>query len=310
MTPLRQRMLEDMQMRNLSRGTQMIYVRAVMHLARHFQKPPDQLQHEEVRSYLVYLAQQRRVAPTTYNQTRCALKFFYEVTLGQEWVIDRIVCQKTEKHLPVILSQSEVVRFFGAIRKMKLKFRALFMTIYGAGLRGSEAAGLQVHDIDSQRMVIRVRQGKGKKDRYVMLSPKLLAALREYWKAFRPQTWLFYSGRNRSRPLTRGAILRSCRNIARRAGLSKRVTLHSLRHSFATHLLEAGTDLRTIQLLLGHRSLRTTALYTYVSVAKVTATLSPLDCLELPGESPKPGPSVSSAESPTQLSPPKEDPTP
>jgi len=114
MTPLRQRMLEDMQMRNLSRGTQMIYVRAVMHLARHFQKPPDQLQHEEVRSYLVYLAQQRRVAPTTYNQTRCALKFFYEVTLGQEWVIDRIVCQKTEKHLPVILSQSEVVRFCGA----------------------------------------------------------------------------------------------------------------------------------------------------------------------------------------------------
>ncbi|HMF17499.1 MAG TPA: tyrosine-type recombinase/integrase, partial [Gemmataceae bacterium] len=196
------------------------------------------------------------------------------------------------------------------IRKMKLKFRALFMTIYGAGLRGSEAAALQVSDIDSQRMVIRVRQGKGKKDRYVMLSPKLLAALREYWKAFRPQTWLFYSGRDRSRPLTRAAILRSCRNIARRAGLSKRVTLHSLRHSFATHLLEAGTDLRTIQLLLGHRSLRTTALYTYVSITKVTATLSPLDCLELPGESPKPGPSVSSAESPTQLSPAKEDPTP
>ena len=310
MTPLRQRMLEDMQMRNLSRGTQMIYVRAVMRLARHYQKPPDQLQHEDVRSYLVYLAQERRVAPTTYNQTRCALKFFYQVTLGQEWVIDRIVCQKTEKHLPVILSQPEVVRFFGAIRKMKLKFRALFMTIYGAGLRGSEAAALHVHDIDSQRMVIRVRQGKGKKDRYVMLSPKLLAALREYWKAFRPQTWLFYSGRDRSRPLTRAAILKSCRTIARRAGLSKRVTLHSLRHSFATHLLEAGTDLRTIQLLLGHRSLRTTALYTYVSMAKVTATLSPLDCLELPGEGPKPGPSIGPADSPTQLSPPKEDPTP
>ncbi|HMK23598.1 MAG TPA: tyrosine-type recombinase/integrase, partial [Terriglobales bacterium] len=131
-----------------------------------------------------------------------------------------------------------------------------------------------------------------------------------YWKAFRPQTWLFYSGRDRSRPLTRAAILRSCRNIARRAGLSKRVTLHSLRHSFATHLLEAGTDLRTIQLLLGHRSLRTTALYTYVSVANVTATLSPLDGLELPGESPKPGPSAGLAESPTQVSPPKEEPTP
>jgi integrase/recombinase XerD len=155
--------------------------------------------------------------------------------------------------------------------------------------------------------VIRLRQGKGKKDRYVMLSPKLLAALREYWKVFRPHTWLFYSGRDRSRPLTRATILKSCRTIGRRAGLSKRVTLHSLRHSFATHLLEAGTDLRTIQLLLGHRSLRTTALYTYVSMANVTATLSPLDCLELPGESPKPGPSGGPAESPTPLSPAKEE---
>src|SRR5207245_9302981 len=133
---------------------------------------------------------------------------------------------------------------------------------------------------------------------------------REYWKAFRPQTWLFYSGRDRSQPLTRAAILSSCRNIARRAGLSKRVTLHSLRHSFATHLLEAGTDLRTIQLLLGHRSLRTTALYTYVSMAKVTGTVSPLDCLELAGESRKPGPSSGPAESPTPMSPSKEDPTP
>ena len=171
MTPLRQRMLEDMQMRNLSRGTQMVYVRAVMQLARHYRKSPDQLQREEIRGYLVYLAQQRRVAPSTYNQVRCALKFFYQVTLGQEWILDRIICQKTEKHLPVVLSQSEVVQFFASIRKMKLKFRALFMTIYGAGLRGSEAAALQVSDIDSQRMVIRVRQGKGKKDRYVMLSP-------------------------------------------------------------------------------------------------------------------------------------------
>src|SRR5438128_11731471 len=148
MTPLRQRMLEDMQMRNLSRGTQMVYVRAVMQLARHYRKSPDQLQREDIRGYLVYLAQQRRVAPSTYNQTRCALKFFYQVTLGQEWVFDRIVCQKSEKHLPVVLSQSEVVRFFGAIRKMKLKFRALFMTIYGTGLRGSEAAALKVSDID------------------------------------------------------------------------------------------------------------------------------------------------------------------
>jgi integrase/recombinase XerD len=309
MTPLRQRMLEDMQMRNLSRGTQMVYVRAVMQLARHYRKSPDQLQREEIRGYLVHLIQKRRVAPSTYNQVRCALKFFYQVTLGQEWVLDRIVCQKTEKHLPVVLSQSEVVQFFASIRKMKLKFRALFMTIYGTGLRGSEAAALQVRDIDSQRMVIRVRQGKGKKDRYVMLSPKLLAALREYWKAFRPQTWLFFSGRDRSRPLTRNSILKSCHSIARRAGLSKRVTLHSLRHSFATHLLEAGTDLRTIQLLLGHRSLRTTALYTYVSMTKVTATLSPLDCLELAGESPKPVSSTDPAESPAKVSSPKGEPT-
>jgi site-specific recombinase XerD len=312
MTPLRQRMLEDMQMRNLSRGTQRVYVRAVAQLARHYQKSPDQLGREDIRSYLVSLVQKRRVASSTYNQIRCALKFFYQVTLGQEWALDRIVCQKTEKHLPVVLSRAEIVQFFAAIRKMKLKFRALFMTIYGTGLRGSEAAALQVSDIDSQRMVIHVRQGKGKKDRYVMLSPKLLAALREYWKAFRPQTWLFYSGRDRSRPLTRAAILKSCRCIARRAGLSKRVTLHSLRHSFATHLLEAGTDLRTIQLLLGHRSLRTTAVYTYVSMAKVTATTSPLDLLEPPGEGAKPVPAADPAPSAAEVSssPPKGDQTP
>src|ERR1700737_20269 len=301
-------MLEDMQMRTLSRGTQMVYVRAVMQLARHYRKSPDQLQREEIRGYLVHLIQKRRVAPSTYNQIRCALKFFYQVTLGQEWILDRIVCQKTEKHLPVVLSQSEVVQFFASIRKMKLKFRALFMTIYGTGLRGSEAAALQVSDIDSQRMVIRVRQGKGKKDRYVMLSPKLLAALREYWKAFRPQTWLFFSGRDRSRPLTRNSILKSCPSISRRAGLSKRVTLHSLRHSFATHLLEAGTDLRTIQLLLGHADVRTTIIYLQVSQQHIRKIVSPLDCLQLAGESPKPVSSTDPAESPVKVSSPKSSP--
>ena len=144
MTPLRQRMFEDMQMRNLSRETQRVYVRAVMQLARHYQKSPDQLGREEIRSYLVHLVQQRRVAPSTYNLIRCALKFFYQVTLGQEWTLDRVVCQKTEKHLPVVLSRAEVVQFFTAIRRLKLKFRALFMTIYGAGLRVSEGRASRV----------------------------------------------------------------------------------------------------------------------------------------------------------------------
>jgi integrase/recombinase XerD len=275
MTPLRQRMLEDMQLRNLSPHTQEAYVRAVAKFAQYFGKSPEVLGPPEIRAYL--LAQtQRRVSWSLFNQIRCALRFLYCVTLKRDWPPEEIVCAKTPKRLPVILSRAEVAQFLAAIpRRM---YRTLFMILYAAGLRVSEVVALRVTDIDSKRMVIRVCQGKGRKDRYVMLSPRLLEALREYWKEYRPTELLFFAGQ-RAQPLDRRNVANDCRRIARRAGLKKRVTPHVLRHTFATHLLEAGTDIRTIQALLGHRSLRTTALYTYVSMAKVTGTSSPLDLL-------------------------------
>jgi integrase/recombinase XerD len=275
MTPLRQRMLQDMKMRNLSPHTREAYVRAVAKLAAYHKTPPDRLALEQVRDFLVHLVQ-KQVSFSLFNQTRCALVFFFRVTLGRDWNFDRIACQKQEKRLPVVLSLAEIAQFFAAIRR--LKYRALFMAVYACGLRVSEVVALRAEDIDSKRMVVRVCQGKGKKDRYVMLSPKLLAILREYYKAFRPTASLFF-GKDKERPLHRRTVLLACQRIARRAGLSKRITVHTLRHSFATHLLEAGVDLRTIQALLGHRSLRTTALYTFVSTERVAATPSPLDFL-------------------------------
>jgi site-specific recombinase XerD len=275
MTPLRQRMLQDMQMRNLSPHTQQAYIRAVARLAAFYKLSPDRLDPEQVRNFLVHLVGQR-VSFSLFNQVRCALILFYRVTLGRDWTFDRIGCQKQPKRLPVVLSQEEMTQFFAAIDR--LKYRALFMAVYGCGLRVSEVVALRAEDIDSKRMVLGVCQGKGMKDRYVMLSPKLLEVLREYYKAFRPTATLFF-GRDKARPLDRGTVLLACRRFARRAGLRKRVTVHTLRHSFATHLLEAGVDLRTIQALLGHRSLRTTALYTFVSTQRVAATPSPLDLL-------------------------------
>jgi site-specific recombinase XerD len=275
MTPLRQRMLQDMQMRNLSPHTQEAYVRAVARLAAFYKLSPDQLDLEQVRNFLVHLVGQQ-VSFSLFNQVRCALILFYRVTLGRDWNFDRIGCQKRQKRLPVVLSQAEMAQFFAAIDR--LKYRALFMAVYGCGLRVSEVVALRAEDIDSKGMVVRVQQGKGKKDRIVMLSPKLLEVLREYYKAFRPTATLFF-GRDRERPLDRGTVLWACRRFASRAGLRKRVTVHTLRHSFATHSLEAGVDLRTIQALLGHRSLRTTALYTFVSTERVAGTASPLDLL-------------------------------
>lgn len=276
MTPLRQRFLDDMRMRNLSANTQDAYVRVVAAFARYFGRAPDLLGPEHVREYLLHLIG-RKAAWSTYNQARCALHFFYRVTLGKDWSPGEIVCARPPKRLPVILGRDEVRRLLAAARRVKT--RAMLATIYATGLRVSELVGLKVADIDSRRMVIRVRQGKGQKDRYVMLSEKLLAVLREYWRSRRPADWLF-PGDDPAKPLTRRVVQRNCDAAARRAGLTKRVSPHALRHAFATHLLESGTDIRTIQALLGHRSLRTTALYTYVSPEKVSATRSPFDTLD------------------------------
>src|SRR3954447_18325745 len=282
MTPLRQRMIEDMKLRNFAPRTIQVYVERVATFAKHFGKSPDRLGPADVRAYLLHLVNQKHASWSYYNQALCALRFLYRVTLGKKWVIDGVVCPKQPKTLPVVLSPAEVTRFFEAVPG--LKHRSLLMTAYAAGLRVSEVVALRVDDIDSQRMVLRVRQGKGRRDRYVMLSPRLLALLRESWKAARPNEWLF-PGDIPGRPLTAGTVHRVCVQAARDAGLGKHVTVHTLRHSFATHLLEAGTDIRTIQVLLGHRNLKTTAVYTHVSPIAVATTRSPLDRLgPLPGE--------------------------
>jgi integrase/recombinase XerD len=282
MTKLRRRMIEDMELRNLAPKTIEVYVQRVAAFARHYGRSPEALGPDEVRSYLIHLVQERHVSWSYYNQTVAALRFLYEVTLERQGVLQRIRCPKLPKKLPTVLSPDEVTRVFAAVASVK--HRAILMTAYAAGLRVSEVATLRVDDIDSGRMVLRVRQGKGRKDRYVMLSPRLLAVLREYWKAARPSDWLF-PGDVPGRPLTEASVQRVCVRAARDAGLDKHVTVHTLRHSFATHLLEAGTDIRTIQVLLGHRNLKTTAIYTHVSQAAVEATQSPLDRLAaLPGE--------------------------
>lgn len=277
MTPTRARMIEDMQLRNFSPHTQKAYVRAVAKFAQFFNQSPDRLGPEEVRAYLIHLVQQRKLAWGTYNQTLCALRFYYHTTLGKDGSLAGVPCPKVQKKLPVVLSTSEVGRFFNAITN--LKHRAMFMAAYACGLRVSELVGLRVGDIDSTRMMIRVFQGKGRKDRYVPLAIRLLEILRAYWAARRPTGWLF-PGKFPDRPIHPRAVHLIGHKIAKRAGLTKRVTVHALRHSYATHLLDAGTDLRTIQVLLGHRNIKTTARYTHVSPAKLGSIPSPLDLLD------------------------------
>jgi site-specific recombinase XerD len=269
-------MLQDMQIRNLSPGTQKEYLRAVIRFATYFGKSPDQLGREEVRTYLVHLVEERHVSWSMVNQVRCALGFFYRVTLGRHDVLVNIVCAKVGRKLPLILSHDEVNRLLTAAKR--LRSRAILTLAYATGLRAAEIVHLKVEDIDSQRMLVHVRGGKGRKDRLVMLSPRLLDLLREYWRKDRPRTWLF-PGDKPGEPLTTRAIQHLCESTSRRAKLGKHITPHTLRHSFATHLLEDGVDVRTIQALLGHRSLATTARYLNVSAKLVAATTSPFDRL-------------------------------
>ncbi len=288
MTPLRQRMLEDMGIRNLAKNTQSAYVLHVVAYAKHFKRSPDLLGPEEVRAYQVHLTQNRRLSPSSINVATGALRFLYKVTLKRDWALEAIPMSKKPFRLPVILSREEVMQFLNSVES--LKQRAILMTAYAAGLRISEATHLKVTDIDSQRMMLRVDQGKGRKDRYVMLSPRLLDVLRAYWKAVRPRLWLF-PGNLAGQPITRGAVGSACQKARRASGIAKPITAHSLRHAFASHLLESGTDVRTIQLLLGHRSLATTSRYLKVATSTVCATTSPLDLLpkvEPPAPNPPP----------------------
>ena len=251
MTPLRQRMLQEMQIRNLSPNTQKRYIDRVADFAKHFGKSPEKLGPEDIRSYQLHLIREKRLSSSSLNVTVCALRFLYRLCLNRDWDIERIIYAKREKKLPVVLSPGEVALFFNSIRS--IKYRAILMTIYAAGLRVSEAAQLKISDTDSKRMTIRVEQGKGRKGRYVMLSPKLLDVLRQYWKLHRPSHWLF-PGKYQDEPVSPASIRRVCDEVCLISGLTKRVTPHTLRHSFATHLLEAGADLRKIQILLGHKS--------------------------------------------------------
>ena len=273
MTPLRRRMLEDLRIRNFSPHTQKAYIRYVARFARHFGCPPDQLGPEHIRTFQVHLAD-AGASFSTLTQVASALRFLYRVTLEKDWVVERIPYPKPESHLPVVLSREDVIKFLSSPRN--IKHRAILTTCYAAGLRVSEVTHLRVSDIDSKRMVIRIHQGKGKKDRMVPLSPMLLELLREYWRVARPRDWLF-PGKKQSQPITRRSVQRVCERARKAAGLDDRVTAHTLRHSFATHLLEAGTNVRTIQLLLGHASLTTTATYTQVATGDVLSTTSPLD---------------------------------
>ena len=292
MTPLRQRMIEDMQVRNLSPHTQTAYVQQVSLFARHFNQSPEALGPEQIRSYQVHLTNEKKLAPGSILIAVAALRFLYKITLHKDWNLPEIIpTPKKPQKLPIVLSPEEVLQFLGCVPSPK--HRTILTTCYAAGLRISEAVRLKPTHIDSQRMVIRVELGKGQKDRYVMLSPRLLEILRDWWRLEKPKPWLF-PGDIPGRHITRNAVELACREAHRASRISKPITPHSMRHGFAVHLLERGTDVRTIQLLLGHRSLATTARYLRIATSKVCSTPSPFDLLpqpvtpELPPAAPQP----------------------
>jgi site-specific recombinase XerD len=282
-------MLEDMQVRNLSPHTQRAYVENVAKFARHFGGSPAVLGPDEIRAYLVYLTTEKQLAPSSVGIAVCALRFLYKVTLQKAWTFDDVIpAPKKPRPLPVVLSPDDVRQFLDCVPT--LEHRAILTTCYAAGLRISEALHLRPTDIDSRRMVIRVDQGKGQLDRYVMLSPKRLDLLRQWSRVARSTMWLF-PGHRATQPVRRPAVAHRCEQARRRSRIAKPVTPHSLRHAFAVHLLEAGTDIRTIQLLLGHRCLETTARYLRIATITVCATTSPLEWLPWPSSAePTPDP--------------------
>jgi site-specific recombinase XerD len=274
MGKLREQMKGDLELRGLSRRTQEIYLSQVRDFSRHFNRSPLHLGEKEIKEYLLYLIREKRASYSLVNQCYCALKFLYETTLHRKWVMEKVPCTKRERDLPVVLDREEVEAVFSVTRNVK--HRAILMLIYSSGLRVSEAARLKVSDIDSKRMVLRIRRSKGKKDRYSILSHVALEALREYWREYRPKDWLFPS-RFPGKPLTERAIQRVFKKAKTLVGIKKPVSINTLRHTFATHLLEAGTDLHHIQLLLGHKSPKTTTIYLHVSRKELIRIVSPLD---------------------------------
>lgn len=282
MTPLRRRFIEDMLMRGLASTTQRSYIHYVADFAKFYDKSPEFLDLEAIRQYELYLLEERKLSPCSINTFVSSVRFLYLVTLEMPWGKEHFPRIRVGHKLPVVLSPEEVSLFFHHIPS--LKHRAALMLCYGAGLRISEAVSLKIGDIDSQRMLLRIEEGKGRKDRYVMLSPRLLDVLRSYYRAARPEKEFLFPSWSQSRHLTTSSLSVACRDAARRCGLTKRITAHTLRHSFATHLLENGTDTRIIQALLGHSRIETTAHYAQVAAHLVARTQSPLDALVPPSK--------------------------
>ncbi len=279
MKPLRQQMINDMKLRRFSLSTQEAYVSAVAGLAKHYNKSPDLLDKEKIQAYLLHLMEERQLAWSTCNVVVSGIRFFYMQTLGIDSIRLGIPPMKTQKKLPEILSAEEIERLFKCA--VNLKNRVVLMTTYAAGLRVSEVVNLRLTDIDSKRMMIRVRQGKGMKDRYTILSDRLLTELRAYYRQYKPPFWLFY-GTYTDSQMSIGTAQKIYYYSKERAGITKEGGIHTLRHCFATHLLEAGVDLRTIQSLMGHASIMTTMNYLRVTSKKLAATRSPLDLIETP----------------------------
>jgi site-specific recombinase XerD len=274
-------MLEELQLRNYAQNTIRHYIRAVEDFVRHFNCSPDRLGPRQIREYQTELFKKRKLSANSVGQHLAALRFFYIKTLRKAWSLADTPYPKKTRHLPTILSREEVAQLLHAARNPGE--RILLMALYASGARNAELTHLKVSDIDSQRMVVHIRGGKGRKDRDVMLSPKLLVALRTHWRYYhrKSSTWLFPSNYRQDRPIDTKTVWYACQKAAQRAGLQKRVYPHLLRHCFATHLYEAGADLRAIQVLLGHEHLKDTLLYVHLAIQRLNATASPLDSLTL-----------------------------
>ena len=280
MTHCRQIMLEELQRRNYAKTTVDAYLHAVEQFAKHFRRPPDRLTHDHLRTYQAYLLRERKLGPRTVRLHVAALRFFFVKTLKRPYSLDDTPYPKAPRRLPQILSVNEVTRLIDAAGS--LSHRTMLMTLYSTGMRNAELRHLQVRDIDSRRMLIHIQHGKGGRDRYVPLSATLLSTLRVYWRWMKPKTWLFpgtIAGWRADKPITPKVVWDACQSAATRANIQQRVSAHLLRHSYATHLLEAGADLRTIQLLLGHVKLEHTVIYLHLSRRHLQAVANPLDAM-------------------------------
>lgn len=284
MTPLRKRMIDEMTIRNFTEATKKVYVQAVARYAAHFKQSPESLGAEDVRSYQLHLMQEDYSRQSVHVAV-CAARFLYNEVLRRGWAINELPYPKKAKALPDVLSKAEVTALLAT--PTNLRDRAVLMTTFATGLRPFEVAGLRIANIDSSRMVIKVVSGKGRKDRYVMLSPALLELLREYWQVYKPREWLFPSQRSPDRSMGRERVYSICKGAAVDAGLKKNVNPRLIRHTFATHLLEDGTDIRVVQALLGHSSITSTMRYTRVSTRVIAAARSPLDTLKEPAPTPR-----------------------